>query len=161
MVEHPIVAAATRDEQAATLAVTGCIRAESVIQSALASVLRGHGITPAGFNMLMILEGEGGPLCPHELSDRRLVTRGTVTGVLDSLEHAGLVERRPHPVDRRSLLVELTGAGQALLARVVPDVRRVEGELLGDLSAVERDRLAALLGRITAPTERPIPEVLP
>jgi len=160
MVEISSVPAASPDQERATLAVTGCIRADSVIQAALASVLRSHGISPAGFNMLMILDGEGGPLCPHELSERRLVTRGTVTGVLDSLEHAGLVERRPHPVDRRSLLIELTDEGQALLARVVPDVRRAEGELLGDLSATERDVLVALLARIAAPTDVPTPEVL-
>ncbi|MEY2463907.1 MAG: hypothetical protein QOH64_2045, partial [Acidimicrobiaceae bacterium] len=62
----------------------------------------------------MILDGSDRPLCPNELGERRLVTRGTVTGVLDSLEERGLVVRTPHPDDRRMLLIELTAKGRRL-----------------------------------------------
>ena len=46
-----------------------------------------------------------------ELGARLIVTRATVTGLLDSLERRGFVHRAPNPADRRSLLVEITPAG--------------------------------------------------
>lgn len=130
---------------------TGLVRAESVVSAALDPALRAHGITGAGFNVLMILEGAGEPLCPRQISDRRLVSRGTTTGVLDSLEGKGLITREPHPVDGRSLLVDLTVAGRDLLARVVPDVRIAERVVLAHLSAQDQARLADILDRLEPP----------
>lgn len=128
---------------------TGCvvelIRTGSLVGSKLAAALRPHGLTEASFNVLMILEGSERALCPHEIGERRLVTRGTVTGVLDSLERNDLVRRMPHPEDRRSLLIELTPAGRALLERALPDVRAAEREVMGGLEADEREALQALL----------------
>ena len=41
------------------------------------------------------------------------MTARNVTGLIDALEHDGLVERLPHPSDRRATLVRLTVAGTA------------------------------------------------
>lgn len=128
---------------------TGCvvelIRTGSLVGSRIAAVLRPHGLTEASFNVLMILEGSERALCPHEIGERRLVTRGTVTGVLDSLERNDLIRRMPHPGDRRSLLIELTAAGRALLERALPDVRAAEVAVMCGLDPDEREALQALL----------------
>jgi DNA-binding MarR family transcriptional regulator len=59
-----------------------------------------------------------GPLTPSELATRERVQRPTATRLLARLEAPGLVERTADPVDRRSSLVAVTPAGEALLAEV-------------------------------------------
>ena len=53
----------------------------------------------------------------------------TLTGVLDRLERRGLIERGPHPDDRRSVLVALTAAGHSAADRVAAAFARVEARL--------------------------------
>jgi DNA-binding MarR family transcriptional regulator len=53
----------------------------------------------------------------------------TLTGVLDRLERRGLVERRPHPHDRRSVRVHLTDAGHTAADEVDAAFARVEARL--------------------------------
>src|SRR3954447_24022765 len=57
-----------------------------------------------------------GPLTPSELAGREKIQRPTATRVLARLEEAGLVARTADPADRRSSLVAVTEAGDALLA---------------------------------------------
>lgn len=152
------VPAAAEAEHVNTRVVTGLVRAESAIATALGPVFRAHGVTSAGFNVLMILDGAQAPLCPHEVSDRRLVTRGTLTGVLDSLEREGLVERSPNPADRRSVLLSLTRAGVSRLRLMLPDVRRREAEVLSRFSLDERRLLAGLVERLAPPEEIATPD---
>ena len=59
-----------------------------------------------------------GPLTPSELATRERVQRPTATRLLDRLEAPGLVARTADPADRRSSLVAVTPAGEALLAEV-------------------------------------------
>jgi DNA-binding MarR family transcriptional regulator len=128
--------------------ITGLVRAESVVVNALNDTWRKHGVTAAGFNVLMILDGAGEPLCPHEIGARRLVTKGTVTGVIDSLLKAGFVERRPHPEDRRMQLISLTPAAREMLRELLPEQRKVEEHVLERLSPRERETLVRLLGKL-------------
>lgn len=137
-----------KENPATTACVTGLIRAEGRILTELTRNFRRYGISHAGFNVLMILDGDDEPLSPHQIGDRRLVTRGTVTGVLDSLERAGLVRRRPHPDDGRMLLVDITDAGRALLRRMLPGHRSIEEDLTGQLSERDKATLARLLGKL-------------
>lgn len=75
------------------------------------------------------------------------MTKGNVSGLIDRLVEAGLVERRPIPGDRRSHALHLTPAGADLAARGIAAqeayVRRTLGRLGGDdLAAIERLVLA-------------------
>ena len=54
-------------------------------------------------------------MSPSELGERLIVTRATVTGLLDSLEQRGFVARSANPADRRSLVVQITPAGLKVL----------------------------------------------
>jgi DNA-binding MarR family transcriptional regulator len=56
----------------------------------------------------------------RELSEKTLVTKGTLTGVLDRLEARGEIERIPSKEDRRSTIVRLTSKGKAQFDRVFP-----------------------------------------
>jgi DNA-binding MarR family transcriptional regulator len=68
--------------------------------------------------------------------------------LLDELERDGLVTRKPDPTDRRARTVNLTPAGKKRHAAAQADVRAMEDEFLGDLSATERDRLRRVLARL-------------
>jgi DNA-binding MarR family transcriptional regulator len=56
----------------------------------------------------------------------------TLTGVLDRLEHRRLIERRPHPTDRRSIAVHLTAEGQDTADEVAAAFAAVEATLPAD-----------------------------
>lgn len=142
-------------DKLATEAVINLLRAESLVSAGLAEVLRRHGLSLATFNVLMILEGAGRPLCPFEIGDRLLVTRGTVTGLLDSLEKQQLINRSAHPDDRRMLLVEATDKARKLLKALLPEHFPNEAEMMSALSDREKETLVRLLGKIQAHLDRP------
>ena len=79
--------------------------ARDQMRSALAT---GAGISATDLDALEHLEADG-PLTQRQLGDRLSLTSGAITMLVDRLEHArGWVRRRPHPRDRRFVLVELS-----------------------------------------------------
>jgi len=71
-----------------------------------------------------------------------------VVALVDDLQQAGYVRRDPHPADRRTRLVVLTGAGQNAFTRASVLATQVDDEILAPLSAAERATLRTLLARI-------------
>ncbi|HEX7744603.1 MAG TPA: MarR family winged helix-turn-helix transcriptional regulator [Micromonosporaceae bacterium] len=69
-----------------------------------------HGLTPAGMSVLFTL-ARGGDLTHREMADRCYVRPATLTGIVDTLERNGLVERRRDPADRRAVRLALTAEG--------------------------------------------------
>ena len=72
-----------------------------------AALARHAGISETDLDALEHLEADG-PLTQRDLGDRLCLTSGAVTMLVDRLEHAGWVRRRPHPDDRRYTLIDLT-----------------------------------------------------
>jgi DNA-binding MarR family transcriptional regulator len=131
------------------------------VRSAVDAIVAEEGLpSMAAFNVLSVLAGDPEPLQPSTVADRMMVTRATVTGVLDSLESRGLLRRAPHASDGRSRTVSLTRSGRRLVARLVPRLHAFERDLMTVLTDRELDRLlasvAALQARIVelAPTAR-------
>ena len=123
-------------------------RTEGLLAGRLNTRFRPYGLSSATFNVLVVLLGAGGSLSPCEIGEQLLVTRGTVTGLLDSLERQRLVQRLPHPKDRRMLLIELTDEGRALLDRLLPEHHRGISDLLACLSESEKAAFTEVLGKI-------------
>jgi DNA-binding MarR family transcriptional regulator len=71
-----------------------------------------------------------------------------MVAIVDELERRGLVERRPHPSDRRVHALYLTAAGRKALARGRKIAAEHEKALAAGLSAAEREELVSLLQRI-------------
>lgn len=59
---------------------------------------------------------------PAQLADLLLLPRQTMTFILDSLESKGLARRRPHPVDRRRKLIQLTNRGRQRAKAIYDDL---------------------------------------
>lgn len=121
-----------------------------VVESHLAQ----HDITQGRFGVLMALwgncqrEGKAVPLSPAEIAERTGVTRATVTGLIDTLERAGLVARTPHSDDRRMTSVMITSRGEKLLANILPAHFRQMAWLMSPLNESERKQLVRLLTKV-------------
>ena len=71
-----------------------------------------------------------------------------MTHLLDDLERAGLVERRPDPADRRARRIVATPAGATLLDELDRRLASVEDTVLAALDPAERQTLRALLSKV-------------
>lgn len=113
------------------------------------------GMDPGTRDLLSILRRGGAPylLTAGELARRAKVTAGAMSQRLARAEAAGLVARRRETGDARSVQVELTRKGHALLERTVDDLLRHEDGLLGSLDETQQDTLADLLRVLLADLE--------
>jgi DNA-binding MarR family transcriptional regulator len=105
----------------------------SMAESLVATVSRRHGLSHAALNALAVIEGSGGPIAAGEVSSQMHITSGTMTGILDTLERKGYVQRVAHMDDRRVVLVDITPAAQPVLDAMLPEVQQICAARLGSL----------------------------
>ena len=105
--------------------------------------IRTLGLTPPQFDILATLGNTEG-MTFKELGEKTLITKGTLTGVVDRLADKKLVRRVASPTDGRSQIVQLTAKGEALFAKVFPDhIAHVRGAFAAlDAAALDEIRLA-------------------
>lgn len=70
------------------------------------------------FNIMMVLKHSEKALTQNELSEKLLVDKSNITGLIDRMETAGLLKRRKVEGDRRCHHIELTKTGSSLLEKV-------------------------------------------
>jgi len=110
--------------------VTGSLRALSTeIDRLDQAAADRYGLNRTDMRALDIV-GRAGPLAPTDLARLLGFTTGGVTTVLDRLERAGYIRRRPDSDDRRRLVVEATQATAARDAEVFGSLIRQTGDLL-------------------------------
>ncbi len=136
----------------ANQAMRNLVRLSDVLVDAVNRRLRVHGLHLATAQALSVLEGADHPLTPNQIGQHLHLTSGTVTTVIDSLERRGLVERHPHPEDRRKVLVSITDAGRAVLDRYLPEAVAIQTAMLASLDDDELSTLNELLTRALAST---------
>ena len=116
--------------------------------------IRSLGLTCSQFDVIATLGDTEGMTC-RELSEKTLVTKGTLTGVLDRLETKGLVARVPSREDRRSIFIRLTPKGDALFQKVfAAHIRYMKPYFERALTAPEATKLRELLLRLKSSFER-------
>ena len=82
--------------------------------------LRSTGLTQSQAEVVFTL-GRAGPQSCKDLGHQALITKGTLTGILDRLEHKGLILRSPSRHDRRMMIVSLSTSGQTLFESAYPE----------------------------------------
>ena len=96
-------------------AITSLMRAHQIFLARVETVLRPFEVSFARYEVLMLLHfSKRGALPMRTIGSRLQVHQTSVTNAVDRLEAAHLVQRLPHPTDRRATLVELTRSGRAL-----------------------------------------------
>ncbi|HEY0216624.1 MAG TPA: MarR family transcriptional regulator [Cellulomonas sp.] len=105
-------------------------------------------LTPSQHRLLRTVARAREPQRQTALAAALDVVPRSITSVVDDLQHAGLVERRPDPTDRRATLVALTDEGHQVLAAADAERRRRADDLLGRLTQDERTELLRLLHRL-------------
>ncbi|MCX7855376.1 MAG: MarR family transcriptional regulator [Anaerolineae bacterium] len=114
-----------------------------------------YGLTFPQFVALGSLEhAEGQALRMGDLAAATHQSAASMTGIVDRLLDQGLVERRPDPDDRRSVIVALTEEGAQLLERVRADQRHMVEQLLRSLSVEERAIFYNILDKLLQGLEK-------
>lgn len=114
-----------------------------------AAQVRDFGLTPPQFDILATLGNTDG-MSFKDLGEKTLITKGTLTGVIDRLELRGLVRRVASKSDGRSTIVRLTRKGEDEFGRVFPaHVAYLKGPFSA-LSVEELERFEQLAGRLGA-----------
>ncbi len=100
--------------------------------------------------LLLLRHAPNHSLIPSKLAECGEVTRGTITGLLDGLERAGLIARKNHPEDRRMLTIQLTEQGLAFIDEIFPQHFQRFGAMIkkADLSTEEQQQLMVILKKI-------------
>ncbi len=106
------------------------------------------GLSYQRLRLLQVLQC-GGPAIMRDLGTQLGVSPRNMTAIVDGLEEAQLVVRRPHPTDRRATLVELSAGGAAEAEKeLVPRLDSV-ADLFADLTQAEREQFSATLARLS------------
>jgi MarR family transcriptional regulator, organic hydroperoxide resistance regulator len=107
-------------------------------------VLRHHELTWTSFVTLWVL-WIWGETQTRYLAEEVGVSRSTLSGVLNTLQRRGLVQRRPHETEGRLMLVSNTAAGEALMGELFPKFNAEEAFIVEPLDAETLHGLASAL----------------
>jgi DNA-binding MarR family transcriptional regulator len=108
----------------------------------------GDGLPYTRLRLLQTLHCDG-PAIMRNLGDQLGVSPRNMTAMVDALEDAGLVVRRPHPTDRRATLVELTPGGRHEAEQVMGPRLEAMAELFEGFSAAEQEAFSTALRRLS------------
>ena len=120
------------------------IRLEARMQAAIGERLREIGVSIPQCDVLTTLTEQEG-VSQQELATRLYVTKGNISGLIDRLAEAGLVERRSTASDRRQHAIHLTEAGRAMAEKAIAVQRRWVAATLGRMAESDLEALEAKL----------------
>lgn len=128
-------------------------RLAALIEAATLNALASYSVTYAEFDVLATLRREPAPheLQPRTLAARSSLTTGGISNIVNRLEKAALVERRPNERDGRSALVRLTTTGIQKTEQMAQATKAVHLDLFKvispeDLTALDERLRTVLLG---------------
>lgn len=124
--------------------VQALVQCYQAFEAYSAAHVRELGLTPPQFDIIATLGNTVG-MTATELGEKTLITKGTLTGVVDRLSARGWVERVAHESDGRCQIIRLTQAGEALFARAFPAHMAYMKACFAGVPAVEHTRWQATL----------------
>ncbi len=135
---------------AALAAVSNIYRAANAVRNRMErDVLSAAGLTWGGFTILFVL-WVWGDRETGALAEDCGLAKGTLSGMLATLERQEMVSRSRHPEDGRKVVVHLEPDGLDTIEEVFPAFNEHEARLTERLRPEERDELARLLRLVTA-----------
>jgi DNA-binding MarR family transcriptional regulator len=126
--------------------VLNLLRTNDRIQIHFDRLFRENGLQSGSqYNVLRILRGEGQPMRTREIAERTITEVPGLTGLLDRLEHRGLVARKRYPEDRRVIFVSITEKGQQFLTEIEAPLMALHDQIVRHMTEDELTQLNALL----------------
>lgn len=125
--------------------VLNIVRTANLLSAKATVLFRQFDLTEAQFNVLFALKFATGNVTQAELGKRLVVTRASITSVLDKLESKGLVARVNVPDNRRIHHVVLTEEGRRLIEDVEPKYRQ---EIYAVLDGIDTDQCRMLIDQL-------------
>lgn len=129
-------------------AILNIVRTANILSVKGEALFRRYDLTEAQFNVLFALKYKEHDWTQSDLGKRLVVTRASITSVLDKLESKGMVNRNAVPGNRRIYHVDLTPSGLALVNKVEPIYRKNIHRVLESLNEVECRRLISNLEHV-------------
>lgn len=109
-----------------------------------AKAIEPYGLVPRSIGLLDLLKDKDG-LTQQELGLAARLDRTSMVLLIDGLEKEGLVERGPHPTDRRCHQVKLTKKGKEVQKKIFEISKKTQDLFLSSLSKKEQDDLQRIL----------------
>lgn len=125
------------------------VRCYQAFEAHSAGHIRSMGLTPPQFDIIATLGNTQG-MSFKELGEKTLITKGTLTGVVDRLEAKHLVRRSASPTDGRSQIVSLTPKGDDLFNETFPTHVNHVGRAFMNYSAADLKQAEATLRQLRA-----------
>jgi len=132
-------------------AMLNILRTADQLQIRFTRLFRKFNLTPQQYNVLRILRGEGRPLPILEIASRMITVVPGITGLVDRLEAASLVERKRCDNDRRVIYVAIAPRAIEILADIDAPLESLHKETLGHMTAEELTALSRLLEKARQP----------
>jgi len=126
-------------------AMLNILRTADQLQIRFARLFRKFGLTPQQYNVLRILRGEGRALPILEVAARMITVVPGITGLVDRLESASLVERQRCEHDRRVIYVAIAPRALEILAEIDEPLEALHKQTLGHMTPEELSALTRLL----------------
>jgi DNA-binding MarR family transcriptional regulator len=130
------------DCAAGCAAVTSLMRVHQVLARRADQILAPIDLTFARYELLIRLYFQGESLPLNQLGKQLQIHQTSITSLVDRLEAQGLIQRTPHPTDRRSTIAQMTPAGRVLTAKAI---NLLNSEFFRDLGLAE-DETRQLIG---------------
>ena len=111
--------------------------------------IKSMGLTMTQFDVIATLGNQPHMRC-NVLGVKKLVTKGTLTGVLERLEDKGIIHRSVNQADARSQMIGLTKKGQQLFEKVFPEHLKHLEKAFGQLSKQDLNELTRSLQKLRA-----------
>ena len=131
-----------------TEALMNMLHVTRVVTDTYDRIARSEGLSISGTETLRLLALAQGPLTPAELASSEFLSTATMTTVLATLERRGLVERSPHPTDKRKVLMSSTPAAAEVLSRIMDRYLSFGHRLMETLSEKDLTTLQQLTVRL-------------
>ena len=135
---------------AADSLVFSFLSAAEAVEARLEAAVSPTGLSLAKLAVLHFLAEAREPLPLSDLATRQHCVRSNITQLIDRLEKEGLVRRRVDPDDRRSVLAELTRAGEQAHAKGVRALADAQRAIVSALNAGEAASLQSALSALTS-----------
>lgn len=110
------------------------------------------GMNPTDFQCYTLLR-VAGSMTPGEIADSLCLSTGSVTGVIDRMEAHGLVERTPHPLDRRKVAVRLMAGAEKLATSTAVGIGDAMSAMHEDYSLEELETILNWMNRVNETLE--------